>query len=52
MTEDMVEQVRHAVREDLSDAAWPFRRDEGEDIEENVLAHTHLVVNERRQRRF
>jgi hypothetical protein len=45
MTDDIIERVREAVREELADAPEAFRREELESIEENVLAHTHLVMD-------
>jgi hypothetical protein len=44
MTEDIIEQVRVAVGEELSDASG-FSREALEGIEETVLAHTRLVVD-------
>lgn len=43
-TDDIIQQVRDAVRDELADAPESFRREGLEAIEETVLAHTHLVV--------
>jgi hypothetical protein len=45
MTDDIIQQVRDAVREELADAAVAFRREELDNIEESLLAHTRLVVD-------
>jgi hypothetical protein len=45
ITDDIVQRVREAVREELADAPESFRREELENIEENVLAHTQQVVD-------
>src|SRR5580704_13287691 len=45
MTDDIIQQVRDAVREELADAAVAFRREELDDIEESLLAHTRLVMD-------
>lgn len=45
MTEDIVQQVRHAVQEELTGAPSSFTFEELERIEECVMSHTHRVVN-------
>lgn len=45
MTDDITQQVRDAVLEELADAPESLRREELENIEETVLAHTRLVVD-------
>jgi hypothetical protein len=45
MTDDITQQVRDAVLEELADTPESLRREELENIEDTVLAHTRLVVD-------
>ena len=44
-TDDIIEHVRGAVREELADAAETLRPEDVEFIEDSVMAHTRLVVD-------
>ena len=45
LTDDIIEQVREAVREELADAPATLRPVDLEAIEDSVLAQTQLVVD-------
>lgn len=45
ITDDIIEQVRDAVREELADAPASFTREQLEEIEESVLAHSRLIMD-------
>jgi hypothetical protein len=45
LTEDIIEQVRAAVWEELAEAPDSFSREALDGIEETVMAHTRLVVD-------
>ena len=45
MTDDIVQRVREAVREELTDATAGFSRKQLEEIESEIMAHTQQVVD-------
>jgi hypothetical protein len=45
MTDDIIERVREAVREELTDAAAGFSGEQLEAIENEIMAHTQRVVD-------
>jgi S-adenosylmethionine:diacylglycerol 3-amino-3-carboxypropyl transferase len=45
LTDDIIEQVREAVREEMADAPESFSPETLEGIEDSVLAQTQLVVD-------
>jgi len=45
VTDDIIDRVRDAIREEFADAPDSFRREELDNIEESLLAHTRLVMD-------
>lgn len=45
MTDDIIERVREAVQEELTDATAGFSREQLEEIEKEIMSHTQQVVD-------
>jgi hypothetical protein len=45
MTDDIIQRVLEAVREELTDATAGFSREQLEEIEEDIMSHTQQVVD-------
>jgi hypothetical protein len=45
MTDDIIQRVLEAVREELTDATAGFSRKQLEEIESEIMAHTQQVVD-------
>jgi hypothetical protein len=45
LTDDIRDQIRRAVREELADAVQPLAKEDCEAIETEILLHTNLVLD-------